>query len=62
MRDLKPMNEHETRKANGGAAYQCRHCGYTSGSYWKTYANALKCVTKKYGYQVYRIVSSIVGR
>ena len=56
------MNEHETRKANGGATYQCRHCGYTSGSYWKTYANALKCVTKKYGYQVYRIVSSIVGR
>ena len=60
---MKMMNElktEETRNINGGATYQCKHCGYQSTNYWKTYANALSCVTRKYGYSVYKIVSSII--
>ena len=62
MKNLNVMNEHEMRKTNGGYAFQCKICGFASRNYWTTYANALKCVTRKYGYKVYKIVSSIIPR
>ena len=62
MRNLNVMNEQETRETNGGHVYQCRHCGFVSSNYWTTYKNALKCVTRKYGYKVYKIVSSILPK
>ena len=59
MKNLTVMEEQETRETNGGHVYQCRHCGFRSSNYWTVYANALKCVTRKYGYKVYKVVSSI---
>ena len=61
MTNLIVMNEVEAREANGGAVYMCKICGYKSTSYWKTYANVLKCVTKKYGKTVLSIASFIFG-
>ena len=34
MKNLKKMNEQETRKVNGGAPY-CKVCGYSNRSEWK---------------------------
>jgi lipopolysaccharide biosynthesis regulator YciM len=61
MKKMIKMDEQESREVNGGRAYRCRICGYTSGSYWSTYANALKCVTRKYGGRVLSIASYIFG-
>ena len=49
------------RKVNGGATYVCKHCGYKSTNYWKVYANALACVSRKYGRTVLSISSRILG-
>ncbi len=57
---MKTISKELTREINGGKIYRCRHCNYKSSSYAKVYANALWCVTKKYGYSVLKIVSAIV--
>lgn len=58
---MRKMSTAEKIRTKGGTVWRCRHCGYSSTSYAKTYANALKCVTKKYGKNVYNVVSAIFG-
>ena len=43
---MKIISKETARTINGGALYRCIWCGYTSNSYWRTYANALACVTR----------------
>ena len=57
---MKIISKETARTINGGALYRCIWCGYTSNSYWRTYANALACVTRRFGGSVWRVVSSIV--
>ena len=46
---MKTMKIEETRDINGGKTYKCPWGDYSSTSYWKTYAHALKCALK-HGY------------
>ena len=57
---MKTISKELTRDINGGAMYRCKHCGYKNSNYAKVYANALWCVTKKYGLSVLKVVSAIV--
>ena len=61
MKTLNTLNKSESRTVNGGIAFRCKICGFTSSNYFKTYANALSCVTRKYGRKVYNIASYIFG-
>ena len=48
MKNLRLMNETETREANGGAKrYFCPWKDYSSTSYWKTYAHAVGCAARR---------------
>ena len=58
---MQSISNIEARNINGGKIYQCKICGYTSTSYAKAYANALVCVTKRYGLSVLKAASFIFG-
>ena len=54
---MKTISKELTRDINGGKVYRCKLCGYRSSNYAKAYANALWCVTKKFGPTVFRIAN-----
>ena len=57
---MKIISKETTRTINGCTLYRCIWCGYTSDNYWKTYINALACVTRRFGKPIYGMVSSWV--
>ena len=60
-KSFKAVPADKERNINGGATYPCRHCGFKSSNYWSVYANALKCVTKKYGKAVLKTSIKLFG-